>query len=123
MYTIRFSETTETDSIVYISSDESVVYVCTEEKQEQEDTNYFGDKSDSSADSSWSFQTPPDLTEKLKALYAGVGSMYLDENDEMALMEGAPSSTPKRLKDQNDQEDIETEKNDEGKNKCEMENN
>lgn len=62
--TIRFSEVTEADSIVLISSDDSVIYVGTEKKQEG--ASYFGDKSDSSTDSSWSFQTPPNLIEKLR---------------------------------------------------------
>lgn len=94
--TIRLSEEIQNDSIVCISSDDSVVYVCTEKKQGS--TNYFGDKSNSATDSSWSFHTPPSYTEKLKALYAGVGSKYLNEDD--IHMEDAVSSTPKHLEEQ-----------------------
>lgn len=49
--------------------------------------------------------------------------MYLDENDEMSMMEGAITSTPKRLTEQKDSMDVEVEKNDKENNSFESGNN
>lgn len=75
------------DIIEITSSDESVIFVDSFEKESESkskkvnemDTSYFGDKSTSDDDPSWSVPSF-DYTEQLKLLYAGVGSMELKEN-------------------------------------------
>lgn len=84
-------------TVISISSDDSLIYVGTTQKNDSTESNdsYSADRSKDSSytDSSWSFETPSDLDEKLKLLYSGQGSAFLHEQP-------VNTSTPKR-KDNN----------------------
>lgn len=80
-------------TVISISSDDSLIFVgtCNVEKVAKV-ANYSADCSDSTdldSDSSWSFETPPDLDDKLKLLYSGRGSKFLYD-------EPVVTSTPKQ---------------------------
>lgn len=92
----------KTDPVISISSDDSsgsVIYMgtClspnkTTEMEQPDDSSYFADDS-AETESSWSFETPPDLLEKLKLLYSGAKLVFVDE------AERDMTSTPMKKKD------------------------
>lgn len=77
------------NTVISLSSDDSLIYIGTSKNVQ----NYSADCSDT--DSSWSFETPPDLDEKLKLLYSGKGSAFLHDEP---VMTSTPKQKPKEDK-------------------------